>query len=86
MPRETAKNGRSAKTNEIKEETVQEPAEKKCPKAPVYSSRELMDNAKDIFNTRQECVGAALKAAGKEECTVAEAKEIVRKFLKKEVK
>lgn len=58
---------------------------KKCPKEPVYPLGELMENAKNIFNTRQECVSAALKAAGKEECSVAEAKEIVEKFLKREV-
>jgi hypothetical protein len=34
----------------------------------------------------QECVVAALKTDGKAEYTVSEAKEIVSKFLQKEVK
>ena len=52
----------------------------------VYPASELAANAKKVFGTRQECVAAALKAAGKTECTVTEAKEIVGKFLKREVK
>ncbi len=38
-----------------------------------------------VFGVRQECVEAALKAAGKTKCTVTEAKEIVEKFMKREV-
>lgn len=55
-------------------------------KESVYSADELAANAKKIFGTRQECVTAALRAAGKSRCTVSEAKEIVEKFLKREVK
>lgn len=51
-----------------------------------YKVSELADNAKSLFGTRPECVAAALKAAGKENCTVSEAKSIVYEFLKKEVK
>lgn len=84
MAKETAKNAVSA---EKQAEAGQEP--KNAPKAEkesAYPVSELAANAKKIFGTRQECVSAALRAAGKAECTVSEAKEIVEKFLKKEVK
>ena len=69
------------------EETMTASAEKpKARKESVYSVNELAANARKIFGTRQECVAAALKASGKTECTVSEAKKIVEKFLKKEVK
>lgn len=72
----------------VKEETAKEPASKngrKTPQAPVYSAGELAAGAKEIFQTRPECVLAALRASGKETCTVCEAKEIVEKFLKRAV-
>lgn len=52
----------------------------------AYPASELAANAKKIFGTRQECVAAALKAAGKAECTITEAKGIVKKFLERGVK
>lgn len=58
----------------------------KAAQESVYSVNELAANARKIFGTRQECVAAALKASGKTECTVSEAKKIVEIFLKKEVK
>ncbi len=72
----------------VKEETAKEPASKnggKIPQDPVYSAGELASGAKEIFQTRPECVLAALRAAGKEKCTVCEAKKIVEKFLKRAV-
>lgn len=51
----------------------------------VYTILELADNAKKLFQTKSECVTAALKAIGKTTFTVSEAKGIVRDFLKKEV-
>lgn len=89
MAKETTKEARAAETAETKAEVAQEPATKKEQKTlqeSVYSASELAANAKKVFGTRQECVAAALKAAGKTECTVTEAKEIVGKFLKREVK
>lgn len=89
MAKETSKEARTAETAEIKAEVVQEQAPKKEQKAPqesIYPASELAANAKKVFGTRQECVAAALKAAGKTECTVTEAKGIVGKFLKREVK
>ncbi len=50
-----------------------------------YPINELAANAKKVFGTRKECVVAALRAAGVSECTVAEARAVVKKFLAKEV-
>ena len=89
MAKETSKEIRTAETTETKAEVAQEQApdkEQKTLQESVYSASELAANAKKVFGTRQECVAAALKAAGKTECTVTEAKEIVGKFLKREVK
>ncbi|MCX4271629.1 hypothetical protein [uncultured Acetatifactor sp.] len=84
MAKET---GKSAGTAEKQAEAVQEPKNKpKAEKESVYPVGDLAANARKIFGTRQECVSAALRAAGKTECTVSEAKAIVEKFLKKEVK
>ncbi len=86
MAKETSKEARTAET---KAEVEQEQAPKKEQKTlqeSVYSVSELAANAKKVFGTRQECVAAALRTAGKTECTVTEAKEIVEKFLKREVK
>ena len=88
MAKETTKEARATETAETKAEVVQEASQKeqKASQESVYSASELAANAKKVFGTRQECVAAALKAAGKTECTVTEAKEIVGKFLKREVK
>lgn len=89
MAKETSKDDKNAQTAENKAETAREQAsnkEQKVPRKFVYSVSELAANAKKVFGTRQECVAAALKAAGKTECTVEEAKKIVEKFLKREVK
>ena len=88
MAKETTKEARATETAETKVEVVQEASQKeqKASRESVYSASELAANAKKVFGTRQECVAAALKAAGKTECTVTEAKEIVGKFLKTEVK
>ena len=88
MAKETTKEARATETAETKVEVVQEASQKeqKASLESVYSASELAANAKKVFGTRQECVAAALKAAGKTECTVTEAKEIVGKFLKREVK
>ena len=50
----------------------------------VYTAEEL-SNASERFGTRKECV-AALKYYGKDKATLKEAKELVNKFLSKEVK
>ncbi len=58
----------------------------KVPKESVYKVEELAANAKTVFGTRPECVTAALREGGREVYTVSEAKTVVQKFLKKEVK
>ena len=88
MAKETTKEARTAETAETKAEVAQEAPKKeqKASQESIYPASELAANARKVFGTRQECVAAALKAAGKTECTVTEAKEIVRKFVKREVK
>lgn len=81
--------GQTAQQAEVTKETgtVQMQKSGQKPKQEsVYSVKELAANARGIFKTRPECVMAALKSAGKTEYTVLEAKEIVERFLKKEVR
>lgn len=85
MAKEISKDAKTAEVNESKADAVTVQASKSEQKS-IYTINELAANAKKVFGTRQECVMAALKAAGKMECTVAEAKVIVEKFLKREVK
>ena len=84
MARETTKSATVAETAETPAEAPK--SEQKVQKESVYSIKELAANARKIFGTRQECVVAALKVDGKSQYTVSEAKVIVEKFLKKEVK
>lgn len=85
MAKEALKN---AKGSEIVENNVESVSEKgqKAVQQSMYSVGELAANARKLFGTRQECVITALKSAGKTECTVMEAKGIVEKFLKREVR
>ncbi len=75
---------KETKSNEMEETAQKVTASAKAESA--YKVRELAANAKKVFNTRYECVTAALKEDGKEQYTVSEAKTLVEKFLKKEVK
>ena len=52
----------------------------------TYSVEELAENARSIFGKPPEVVTTALKMAGKKTATLDDAKEIVKKFLEKEVK
>lgn len=77
-----------ANTTKATETAVKEPkAETKAtaPAPSVYSADELANNHK-VFNTSREIVVVALRLAGKEKATVAEAKTIIEKFKNKEVK
>jgi len=87
MAKETSKDVKSVETVENKAEVTQEQAPKKAQKSreAIYTVSEFAANARKIFKTKPECVAAALKAARKSECTISEAKEIVGRFLKKEV-
>lgn len=51
----------------------------------VYTVKELADNHK-VFGTYREIVVVALRKAGKETFTFAEAKDIIEKFKNKEVR
>lgn len=66
----------------VEEKTRKEPESKES----IYTAKELANNARKLFNTRPECVAAALKSAKKECCSISETKEIVKKFMKKEIK
>lgn len=88
MAKETLKETKTVETTDIKVEVAREQVPKKEQKTlqeSVYPVTELAANARKVFGVRQECVEAALKAAGKTKCTVTEAKEIVEKFMKREV-
>jgi hypothetical protein len=50
-----------------------------------YTVEELAEVAV-TFGTKKECVIAAFKVAGKTKATPSEARTIINKFLKKEVK
>lgn len=71
------------------EKTADDAGEVRTPKKITeseYTAEELAANAEKIFNTRSECVAAALKTADVTKCSISKAKEIVKKFLTKEVK
>lgn len=67
-----------------KKSTVVEDAGKTAA-VSVYTVEELADNYR-TFNTYREIVAIALRKAGREKYTLAEAKAIVEKFKNKEVK
>lgn len=54
--------------------------------ASVYTVKELAEQADILFGTRPECIMTALQAEKKTEFTVDEARDLVKKFLKREVK
>ncbi len=87
MAKEAQKDAKAAENAENKAGVMQASKEgSKAAKEPAYPAGEFVANAREIFGTRQECVAAALKTAGKPEYTLPEAKGIVEKFLKREVK
>lgn len=84
MAKETQKELKAAENTAAKAEPVLRKGQGPEQEA-VYSVSELAANAKELFKTRPECISAAMKNAGKTKCTVSEAREIVGKFLKREV-
>lgn len=54
--------------------------------APVYSVNDFVRAARQVFGAAPECVRVALRKDGKESYTADDAKSIVKKFLKREVK
>lgn len=67
---------------EVKEETVNKQA---VDEGPKYTVQELIDASREIFGQPREVVVVAISAANKK-LTVEEARNLVEKFLKKEVK
>ena len=78
----TAKNG-TGKTAGT--ETVTSTEASVAKQESAYTIDESCSNAQTLFGTMPECVRAALKEKGVEECEKSEAEEIVRQFMKKEV-
>lgn len=87
MAKEQGKDVKEVEASGSKTEVAQaSKKEQAAVQKAVYSVNELAAHAEKLFETKPEVVMAALKAAGKSECTVYEAKEIVDKFLKREVR
>lgn len=51
-----------------------------------YTIREFEDASTRVFGVPRECAVAAFRECGKTEMTVEEAKQIIDKFMKKEVR
>jgi len=83
---EMAKEQKDTNTAETATKQEVKPVVKAEQQESEYTAAEFAQNASTLFKTRPECVVAALRAAEKETCTLSEAKEIVDKFLEKEVK
>lgn len=71
-----------ARKKAVKEEIVNK---QDVDEGPKYTAQELIDASREIFGQPREVVVVALSASNKK-LTVAEAQNLVEKFLKKEVK
>ncbi len=69
----------SAKIESVKQAKSVKPMES------VYTVEELSANAEPLFGVRTECAIAALKAAAIKSCTISKAKEVIKKFMEREV-
>lgn len=76
LPAEEKKDGRTAGSAPVKKKL----------KPPQYTADELTAASEKVFGIPQECAGAAFKIAGKTAMSLDEAKGIVEKFMKQEVK
>lgn len=87
MAKETLKETKTVETTDIKVEVAREQVPKKNRKLTgvCLPSNRAGSECKKGFWRKTGGVEAALKAAGKTECTVTEAKGIVEKFMKREV-
>lgn len=90
-PKKTAENGTvntvevsTAKQESAGADTITE--KKPDIQESVYTIDEFCNNAQALFHTMPECVRAALKEKGIEQCDKTEAEKIVKEFVKKEVK
>ena len=78
-----------AKADEAKDVVSQETAPKKAktaPAVPTYTVQEFASAPQTLGVGNSDMIIAAFKVAGKESATVEEAKTIVEKFKKKEVR
>ena len=69
----------------VTESPTKEPKAKAKPVESVYKAEELA-KAHKTFGASYAIVATALQIAGKDRATVSEAKEIIEKFKKQEVK
>ena len=77
----------SVKASPEKEPRASGSSEEPSPKKEsVYTVDEFCNNAEVLFQTKSECVRAALTQEGIEQCTKERALSIVSAFMKKEVK
>lgn len=72
-------------SKETKQENVQT-ATAAQDAAPVYSAAELARASERIFHVSPDITTAALRVAGIQAATIAEAEKIVKEFANKEVK
>ena len=72
------------KKPEVKKDLI--PVKKEKPFEATYTIPELVNASKSEFNTSSIVVRAALTKAGKEMYTMKEAKQLVERMKKKEVK
>lgn len=78
-----------AKYKTVPAENVPEPLEvltKTADAVITYTKEEFAKAAKTVFGVPAECVQAAFSVAGVEKAAEAEAKQIVGKFMNREVK
>ena len=74
-----------SKTTGTKDKGKEESALSKASNNTIYAAEELAGAARRVFHTTPEIVKTALKRAGKTKATIEETKNIVSKFLSKEV-
>ncbi|HIS61466.1 MAG TPA: hypothetical protein IAC14_04340 [Candidatus Scybalomonas excrementigallinarum] len=74
------------KVEDKKTETKSQSKRKTQTQESIYTLQEFAQNSKKLFGVQKECVMAAFKVANKKEATPSEAKEIVEKFMRKEIK
>lgn len=67
-------------------EEKKQPAARAVPAESRYTMAELIGASKTVLGVPRECAVAAFKDIRKDTMTVNEAKEIVNKFMKKEVR
>lgn len=85
MPRTAAKGNETANVSQ-ESQTVKEKKTAVSEKAATYTAAELIEASVSALQVPRECASAAFKLQKAERYTLAEAKNIVEKFMKKEVK